>query len=135
MVMALLADALVVIHLLYILFVVGGEAAIIAGGIRGWAWVRNLPFRVAHLCAIVMVAAEALLGWICPLTEWEYQLRVAAGQQGERDISFVGRLFRLIVFYDLPTWFFTILHVSIALVVVVSLILVPPRWRVRHGRG
>jgi len=44
-------------------------------------------------------------------------------------------LFRLIVFYDLPTWFFTILHVSIALVVVVSLILVPPRWRVRHGRG
>jgi len=127
--MALLADVLVVIHLLYILFVIGGEAAIIAGGIRGWAWVRKLPFRVAHLCAIVLVAAEALLGWICPLTEWEYQLRVAAGQQGEPDISFVGRLFRLLVFYDLPSWFFTILHVSIALVVILTMVLVPPRRR------
>lgn len=133
--MTILADALVAVHLLYILFVVGGEAAIIAGGIRGWVWVRNLPFRVAHLCAIVLVAAEALLGWICPLTEWEYRLRVAAGQQGERDISFVGRLFRLLVFYDLPTWFFTILHVSIALMVVLTLVLVPPRRRGRHGRG
>jgi hypothetical protein len=69
----------------------------------------------------------ALLGWICPLTEWEYRLRVAAGQQGELGISFVGRLFRLLVFYDLPTWFFTILHVSVALVVVMTLMLVPPR--------
>jgi hypothetical protein len=133
--MALLADALVAVHLLYILFVVGGEAAIIAGGLRGWAWVRNLPFRVAHLCAIVLVAAEALLGWICPLTEWEYRLRVGAGQQGEPGISFVGRLFRLLVFYDLPTWFFTILHVSVALVVVLSMVLVPPRWRGRNGKG
>ena len=83
----------------------------------------------------MLVAAEALLGWVCPLTEWEYLLRVAAGQQGERDISFVGRLFRLLVFYDLPTWFFTILHVSIALLVVLTLVLVPPRWRGRHGRG
>lgn len=132
--MALLADALVVIHLLYILFVVGGEAAIIAGGIRGWDWVRNLWFRVVHLCAIVLVAAEAVLGWICPLTEWEYRLRIAAGQQGDRDISFVGRLFRLLVFYDLPNWFFTILHVSVALLVVMTLILVPPRWRGRRSK-
>lgn len=132
--MALLADALVVIHLLYILFVVGGEAAIIAGGIRGWNWVRNLPFRVVHLGAIVLVAVQALLGWICPLTEWEYLLRLAAGQQGERDISFVGRLFRLFVFYDLPTRFFTVLHVSIALVVLLTLVLVPPRWR-KSGRS
>jgi hypothetical protein len=36
-------------------------------------------------------------------------------------------LFKLLVFYDLPTCFFTILHVSVALVVVMTLMLVPPR--------
>ena len=40
-----------------------------------WEWVRNWWFRVAHLVAILIVAAEAFLDIPCPLTEWEYRLR------------------------------------------------------------
>ena len=69
MIYALLADALVVAHFAYMAFVVGGLLAIFLGGFRGWAWVRNLWLRLAHLGAIVVVALEACFGILCPEVE------------------------------------------------------------------
>jgi hypothetical protein len=68
--MALLADAVLIVHFLFVLFVVGGLLAIWAGALIGWVWVRNLRFRVAHLAAILFVMAESLVGIACPLTVW-----------------------------------------------------------------
>lgn len=126
---ALLADLLVGFHFLYVMFAVGGELAVLAGGLLRWRWVRNLPFRLAHLAAVVLVAVEALLGVVCPLTAWEYGLRLAAGQRVEQDISFIGRLVRAVIFYDFPAWIFTVTYVSFALLVAGSFLLFPPRAR------
>lgn len=129
MIYALFADLLAALHLGFIAFVVGGQLAILIGAALRWQWIRNRWFRVAHLLSIVFVALEAVIGMICPLTEWEYLLRRRAGQIVEEDISFVGRLVREVLFYELPTWVFTTAYISFALVVVVTLVFVPPQWR------
>ncbi|MHC4587910.1 MAG: DUF2784 family protein [Planctomycetota bacterium] len=65
---------------------------------------------------------------LCPLTEWEYALRDRAGQVYESDISFMGRVVRSVLFYEAPPWAFTVAYVLFALVVIATLIFVPPRW-------
>ncbi|MHC4304407.1 MAG: DUF2784 domain-containing protein [Planctomycetota bacterium] len=128
MVYALLADLLVLVHLLLVCFIIGGLIAIVIGGFRKWNWIRNPIFRVVHTAAIVIVAANAVAGILCPLTEWEDALRDRAGQVYESDISFMGRLVRGVLFYELPTWAFTVAYVLFALVVIATLMLVPPRF-------
>ena len=129
MMYAFLADLLVAVHLGFIAFVIGGQLVILIGASRRWQWIRNRWFRIGHLLAIVFVALEAVGGMICPLTEWEYLLRSEAGQIVEEDISFVGRFVRELLFYELPTWVFTMAYVSFALVVVVTMVFVPPQWK------
>jgi hypothetical protein len=117
-----LADAILVVHFAFVLFVVGGFALIVAGGIAGWGWVRNRAFRYAHLAAIVFVATEALLGVACPLTVWEDALRRASPDAPGFVARWVGRL----LYYDLPGWVFTVAYLVFAIAVAVTLRLVPP---------
>ncbi|HLF38644.1 MAG TPA: DUF2784 domain-containing protein [Burkholderiales bacterium] len=117
----LLADVILIVHFLFVAFVVGGLALIWIGAAAGWAWVRNFWFRVAHLAAIVFVAGEALVGVWCPLTVWEDALR---GVHGEK--SFVARWIHRLMFYDFPGWMFTVAYVLFALVVAASWWLVRP---------
>ena len=109
---SLLADVILIVHFAFVLFVVGGLALIWIGALSGWKWVRHFWFRVAHLAAIVFVAGEALAGIWCPLTLWEAALR---GRHADK--SFVAQWIHRILFYDLPEWVFTILHVGFALLV------------------
>ena len=81
--------------------------------------------------AALGLAVEALLGVVCPLTEWEFRLRELAGQQVERQLSFVARLVRSIIFYDFPSWVFTAAYVGFAVLVAGSFLLIPPRRRKR----
>ena len=135
---ALLADGVVLVHLGYVLFAVGGEAVVLLGGLLGWHWSRNPAFRIAHLLSVLVVAVEALVGVLCPLTDWEYQLRRQAGQRFEEEIPFMARLVRRLIFYDFPQWVFTTAYVVFAVLVAASLILFPPRfpggWRGRQSR-
>jgi hypothetical protein len=124
---ALLADAVLVVHLAFVLFVVGGLALVLAGARRGWAWIRNPWFRWTHLGAIVFVALEALAGIACPLTVWEDALRGATGRP-----SFVARGVRAVLYWDLPMWIFTAAYVLFAAAVAYALIAIPPRRREKH---
>jgi hypothetical protein len=126
---AILADAIVVLHFFYVSFTVGGELLIVLGGQRSWAWVRNLPFRIVHLASVVLVAAESLAGAACPLTVWEYRLRLLAGQRVEAQISFVARLVRSLIFYDFPAWVFVAAYAAFAAAVALTFILVRPARR------
>src|ERR1700675_2242676 len=74
----MLADAVVVVHFLIVLFVLAGVPLVYLGVALHWAWVRRWHWRVLHLGAILFIASESLLGIACPLTVWEYDLR---GQQ------------------------------------------------------
>src|SRR5436309_1239468 len=89
MLYGLLADLIVGIHTTYVGVVVFGLLAILIGGPLGWGWVRNPWFRVSHFVLIGIVAVEALCGWDCPLSIWEYQLRALAGQPVHEE-SFIG---------------------------------------------
>lgn len=118
---SLLADFILIIHFAFVAFVVGGLALIWIGAAAGWRWVRHFWFRVAHLAAIVCVAAEALLGIWCPLTVWEARLR---GIEAEK--SFVASWIQLILYYDLPEWVFAAAYVLFALVVIATWWLIRP---------
>jgi len=117
-----LADAILFLHVLFVLFVVVGFGLILAGA-RHWSWVRNRAFRTLHLAAIVFVSAEALLGITCPLTRWEDWLR-AAGPQGR---SFVGRWLARLLYYDFPEWVFALAYCAFAGAVIWAWRAVPPR--------
>lgn len=123
---AVLADVLVVIHFFIVAFCVLGELAILLGGAFKWPWVRKLSFRLAHLGTVLFVAVQAIFGALCPLTEWEYDLRRAAGQQYEEDMSFLARIVRSLVYYDFPPWFFTILYVGFGAAVLLTFIFIKP---------
>jgi len=125
---AFMADLIVILNLMYVLFAIGGQCVILVGRVLNWAFIRNPAFRICHLAAVAIVALEASVGLFCPLTEWEYSLRQLAGQTVDRDISFVGRLARHFIFYDLPAWVFTVLHLAFGLVVILTFLLVPPRF-------
>jgi hypothetical protein len=74
----LAADAVLLLHLAFIAFVVLG--ALLALRWRWFAWV--------HLPAAAWGFIVELTGHICPLTVWENTLRAAAGQSGYAE-SFV----------------------------------------------
>ncbi|GAO35336.1 membrane protein [Sulfuricella sp. T08] len=121
--MALLADAVLIVHFLFVLFVVGGLLAIWTGAALGWAWVRDIRFRLAHLAAILFVMTESLVGMACPLTVWEDFLRKTGSDGASFMQHWVGRL----IFYDLPEWAFTLAYVLFALAVLATFRLVRPR--------
>ena len=121
--MALLADGVLIVHFLFVLFVVGGLLAIWVGAMLGWTWVRNLRFRVAHLAAILFVAAESLIGIACPLTVWEDFLRKA----GSGGTSFMQRWVGRLLFYDLPEWAFTLAYMLFALAVLATFFIIRPQ--------
>ena len=130
---AILADALTAVHFGYVAFVVLGEAAILVGAAFRCGWARNRWFRSVHLLAIAIVALEAVFHFPCPLTTWEYQLRALAGQATSTE-SFVGRLVHfLFMDGDNPysEWVYEYLHIGFGVLVVATLLLIPPRWRMR----
>ena len=128
MLYGLLADLIVAVHVAYVSYVVVGLLFIWIGLLRKWQWVRNPWFRLTHLAAIAIVAVEAIFDIECPLTVWERELRVLAGQTASAD-TFVGRCLDSLIFYQAPSWVFTVLHVGFALLVLGTLVLAPPRWR------
>ena len=97
------------------------------GALAGWAWIRNPWFRHLHLAAIGVVAAEALLGYACPLTAWEDLLR--GGAQPE---TFVGRWVARLLYYNAPEWVFTTVYCAWAAASLLTLRFVPPS---RAARG
>ena len=123
---SLLADAILLLHFGFVLFVVGGLALTWIGAVAGWRWVRSFRFRVAHLAAIAFVAAESIAGIWCPLTLWEAQLRGA-----EAGKSFVASWVHRILFYDFPEWVFTIAYIAFAAVVATTWYWVPPAKKSR----
>ena len=118
----MLADTIVVVHFLIVLFVLAGVPLVYAGAALHWAWVRRWPWRVLHLGAILFVASESLLGIACPLTVWEDDLR---GQRSTH--GFIERWVDGILFYDAPPWVFTVAYVAFAVLVLVTWVVVPPQ--------
>ena len=122
---SVIADVILVIHFVFIAFVLGGEACIVIGYFRSWQWVRCLMFRVCHILAIGVVVAQAWANQMCPLTLWENALRVRAGGPPYAE-TFVQHWVGRLVYYDAPQWFFTAMYSLFGLVVFFSWVWVRP---------
>lgn len=123
--MTLLADIVLVLHALIVVFNVGGLAAIWIGAALHWRWIRNFWFRAIHLGLIGLVAAGSLAGTVCPLTVLEDTLRRAGPPQS----GFIQRWVSQLLYYDFPASVFTVVYVLFALVVLITFILIKPERR------
>jgi hypothetical protein len=122
-VMNWLANTVLVLHALVVLFIVGGLLVIWAGAWLKHDWVRNRVFRLAHLIAIGVVVILAVLDIPCPLTVLEDWLRTGhTGPQG-----FVQRWVSYWLYYDFPGWVFATVYAAFLLIVAVTWLRVPPR--------
>jgi polyferredoxin len=125
-----LADLVLVTHAAYVLFVVGGQALIVIGWMRGWEWTLCRVFRLLHLVAIGLVMLEAWLGINCPLTIMENFLRLQAGAVTYED-NFIGHWLRSLIFYAAPEWTFTLIYTAFTALVVLTWLAYPPRRKLR----
>ena len=128
---AALADAVLVVHVGVVVFVVGGLLAILVGNVRGWSWVNTWPFRLAHAGAIAVIAVQAWLGRYCPLTLLEVALRRRAGQQAADDASFVQFWLERLLYVQAPLWLLAVVYTLFGLVVALAWWRYPPRRRPR----
>ena len=124
----LLADTLLLIHVLFVSFVVLGLLAIYAGCFLHWHWVRNRWFRILHLMAIAIVVLQAWLGMICPLTIWEMALREKAGASVYAG-SFIQHWLHQLLYWQAPDWVFIVVYTVFGALVLASCFIVRPASR------
>ena len=128
---AVLADIVVVIHLLVVVFMIGGLLAVLVGWPLKWRWIRSPWWRVAHLAIMGYIAFNAIRGELCFLTIWEADLRARAGQHSREEISFIGRLFRDALYVDVPQRTLDVAYLVFGAMVLASVLFVRPRFRAR----
>lgn len=118
------ADAILVVHAAFVLFVVGALPAIWIGAAFERPFAYNPWFRGLHLAAIAFVVLEALVGVVCPLTLWEDALRGTVQEKG-----FIQRWVHAWLFWSWPAWVFTTIYVAFGALVALTWWRVPPRRR------
>ncbi len=121
-----LADLVLMLHVAVVAFVIGGLVFIVAGGLRGWRWVNAYWFRLAHLIAIAVVAAQAWLGAACPLTSLEMSLREEA-RLATYSGSFIEHWLHWLLYYQAPSWAFVVAYSVFGLLVLAAWWYFPPR--------
>jgi polyferredoxin len=122
------ADLILILHVGFVLFVVGGLVLIVLGNLRHWQWVNHWWFRLVHLGTIAAVVAETWLGWVCPLTTLEQWLRAGAGDTSYNG-GFIEHWLQQLLYYDAPTWVFLLGYSLFGLLVLGSWWLFPPTPR------
>lgn len=132
------ADVVLVLHTAFIAFVLVGLILTWVGIFRRWRWVRGFGFRAAHLATILFVVVQAYFGIVCPLTILENDLRLRAGQPAYGDRGFIHHWLHDLIFFDAPSWVFTLCYTLFGLLVVGTLYFAPPmrpRFMTRHEGG
>lgn len=122
----IIADAILVLHVAFVIYVVFGLLLIYVGHFLHWSWVRNFWFRISHLIAIGIVVLQSWAGMVCPLTVWEMSLRQEAGDATYSG-SFIQHWLQSILYYSAPEWVFILVYTTFGCLVVMSWFIVKPR--------
>ncbi|RJX77919.1 DUF2784 domain-containing protein [Pseudomonas sp. LS-2] len=121
---SLMADAVVVFHLLFIVFVLSGALLVLRW--RGWIWL--------HLPAVAWGMAVEFLHLYCPLTPLENALRLKAGSAGYEG-DFLGHYLIPLIY---PAGLTPQIQIALGAVVLVvnisAYLIVLLRWR-RQRKG
>lgn len=105
----LAALAVLYFHFAVVLFNVFWLVAVPLGAWLGWAFVRSFGWRIVHLAALVVVAAQAVAGRLCFLTIIQNNLQAASG--GATPPSLPARIAMDAIYWPLPDWVFAPLYV------------------------
>ncbi len=120
-----LADVVLLLHALSVVFVVAALLLTIVGGYRQWFWVRNWWFRVIHLVGITVVVVQSWAGLLCPLTTLEMWLRDQAGE-ARYEGSFIQYWLGRFLYYNAPEWVFVVAYTAFGLLVIITWVRFPP---------
>lgn len=118
---AFLAETVLAVHVLVILFNVAGLVLIPLGAWLGWRVVRIAWLRLLHLALLAVVAAQAVAGRACILTIWQQNLLGRYQPPQPLIMHWVDRL----IYWNLPMVFFQILYCAVFLYVAGLTVLVP----------
>ena len=124
----LLADFILIAHLIWIVFMLYGFALTVRAFWRPAFWDRWL-FRSIHLGGILFVAALELLGRYCPLTVWEYHLRWGTDEPGYFVLDWIERM----VYPDVSPLVYLLPTYAIALFTLIMFAVRPPSKFRRRG--
>jgi len=121
------ADAVIVVHLLFIIFMLFGflltaYALFFRQKFLDW-WL----FRSLHLSGILYVASLSILGKYCPLTLLEYELRSRYEVSSVYSGSFIVHYLEKLVYPDVNPLIIQIPTVFIAIFTIVVFIIRPPK--------
>ncbi len=120
------ADAVLLLHVFFVAFIVIGLLLIFAGKVHAWSWVCNPWFRLIHLAAIAVVVIQSWFGVICPLTTVEMALRSRAGDAVYSG-SFIAHWLTDILYFQLPPWVFIVGYMIFGILAAASWFWVRPR--------
>lgn len=98
---AILAQAILVLHLAIIAFNVLGLIAIPLGAALHWRWVRIRWWRALHVASWALVAAQAALGRACFLTLFQDELTGSGARP-----PLIERWVESVIYWPLPIWVF-----------------------------
>ena len=122
----LLADTVLVIHFAFVAFVIIGLLITWIGYFRRWSFVRNFYFRAIHILSMGVVLLESVFDIVCPLTDWEIQLRTLGGQTVYGEQTFMQYWIHKIMFFNLGTTTFIIIYAGFFTALVLSFFFVRP---------
>ena len=126
----ILADIIVLIRFLWILFMLAGFLLTVYGFFHKEFFDRWL-FRTLHLFGIVYVGILAALGQYCPLTVVEYNLRSRYNPQLEYPGSFIAYHVEKLVYPEVNPLIIIIPTVVMAVFALVVFVVRPPRKIIR----
>ena len=121
-----LAQLVLTVHLAAAAFITAGLLLIPLGARLHWAIAYAFWWRFFHFAAISAVALQKVLGKLCFLTVWEFDLLSRAGRSVtdvQPALAWADRL----IHWDLPAWFFIALYALLWLYVAWLWWRIPPR--------
>lgn len=121
----ILADAIMVIHLAWIIFMIWGFALTIRGFFHPKFFERWL-FRTIHLSGILFVTTLEILGKYCPLTLWENALRSHYNPETDYPGSFIIGHITDLVYPDVSPMLVIVPTIVIAAFTLAVFVLKPP---------
>jgi len=125
------ADSVIVIHFLFILFMLLGFLLTLYAVLFREKFFDRWVFRSLHLLGIFYVASLSILGKYCPLTILENELRSRYAMSSVYSGSFIVHYLEKLVYPDVNPLVIQIPTVFIAIFTIMVFIIKPPKIKIK----
>jgi hypothetical protein len=120
------ADLIVIVHFLWVLFMVLGMPL--------GLWLQSPAFRWIHFGGMTATAFLAAAGWDCPLTVWEEALRRGADPGFSYGGSFLARHLSPILYPQIEPWILRSASVFWGALTILTMVMIKPEKRTGNSK-